>query len=40
MPTYDEIIRSLKQRKPQRVYLLAGDEPLFIDQIASFAAKN
>lgn len=40
MPTYDEIIRSLKQRKPQRVYLLAGDEPLFIDQIASFAAKE
>ena len=40
MPTYDEIIRSLKQRKPQRVYLLAGDEPLVIDQIASFAAKE
>ena len=40
MPTYDEIIRSLKQRKPQRVYLLAGDEPLFIDQIASFVAKE
>ena len=40
MPTYDEIIRSLKQRKPQRVYLLAGDEPLFIDQIASFATKE
>ena len=40
MPTYDEIIRALKQRKPQRVYLLAGDEPLFIDQIASFAAKE
>ena len=40
MPTYDEIIRSLKQRKPQRVYLLAGDEPLFIDQIATFAAKE
>lgn len=40
MPTYDEIIRSLKQRKPQRVSLLAGDEPLFIDQIASFAAKE
>jgi len=40
MPTYDEIIRSLKQRKPQQVYLLAGDEPLFIDQIASFAAKE
>ena len=40
MPTYDESIRSLKQRKPQRVYLLAGDEPLFIDQIASFATKE
>ena len=40
MPTYDDIIRALKQRRPQRVYLLTGDEPLFIDQIASFATSH
>ena len=40
MPTYDDIIRALKQRRPQRVYLLTGDEPLFIDQLASFATSH
>ena len=35
MLTQQDIIAALKQGKPAPVYLLAGDEPLFIDQIAS-----
>ena len=40
MLTQPDIIAALKQGKPAPVYLLAGDEPLFIDQIASYATKE
>lgn len=40
MLTQQDILGALKQGRPASVYLLAGDEPLFIDQIASFATKH
>lgn len=40
MLTQQDILNALKQGKPAPVYLLAGDEPLFIDQIASYATKH
>lgn len=34
MPSYDDIARSIKSKRPQRVYALWGEEPLFIDKLA------
>ncbi|MBO7142610.1 MAG: DNA polymerase III subunit delta [Bacteroidales bacterium] len=38
--TYEGIMADLKARKFAPVYLLQGDEPYFIDQIASYIEKN
>lgn len=41
MPSYDEVIRALKTGdKLAPVYLLAGEEPLFIDQISTYALQQ
>ena len=34
MATYEDIAKSIKKRALKSVYLIAGDEPLFIDQLA------
>lgn len=37
---YQEIMKDLKQRKFKPVYVLAGDEPYYIDLIADYIAEN
>lgn len=37
---YEEIIRDLKNKVYQPVYLLQGDEPYFIDEITEYIARN
>lgn len=38
--TFDEIMRSLKQKKYAPVYLLSGEEPYYIDQITNYIEEN
>lgn len=38
--TYEEIMKDLRERKFKPVYVLAGDEPYYIDLIADYIANN
>ena len=38
--TYEGIMADLKAKKYAPIYLLQGDEPYFIDQIAAYIEKN
>lgn len=40
MLKYDDIIKAIKKKQVQRVYLLAGEEPYFIDQLAEQFVQN
>lgn len=39
-PTYESIMKDLRARQFKPVYLLAGDEPYYIDLIADYIADN
>lgn len=39
-PTFEAIMRDLEARKFSPIYLLMGEEPYYIDQIADFIAEN
>ena len=34
MPTYDELTKAIKSKSLAPAYLLAGEEPLYIDRLA------
>ncbi|KGN69898.1 DNA polymerase III subunit delta [Porphyromonas sp. COT-239 OH1446] len=40
MLSYDDIVRSLKRKQPKRIYMLWGEEPLFIDRLAELFATQ
>jgi len=40
MATYEDIAKSIKKRALKSVYLIAGDEPLFIDQLAEYRRRR
>lgn len=40
MKTYKEVMKQLEKREFDPVYLLCGDEPLYIDRIADYIEKN
>ena len=40
MATYEDIAKSIKKRTLKSVYLIAGDEPLFIDQLAELFSRR
>lgn len=39
-PTFEAIMRNLQARKFSPIYILMGEEPYYIDQIADFIAEN
>lgn len=40
MTTYEAVLQQLQQKKFAPVYLLMGEEPFFIDQVADFIEEN